>query len=166
MQRRMVVWCSRMEVQSKPMSSCIAPGIETFKGPWIHFLSYKCKPSCATVPEADYVILPFLCCLATCMTSHSLEMIALSLWMTTVSILYTSMFSHQKWLLNCPSLDYHGRSSLLQIATPQFWCTCKLQLALLCSKIWNLPTSVPHRLFLFLCLKYKVSGSREFYQDG
>ena len=55
-----------------------------------------------------------MCWLATCMISLSLEMTALSPWMTTVSIHYTSMFSHRKWLLNCPSSDCRWRSFFLQ----------------------------------------------------
>jgi hypothetical protein len=85
-------------------------------------------------------------CLATSMISLSLEMTALSPWMTTVSIHYTSMFSHRKWLLNCPSSDCRWRSVFLQNVIPHqlhmhahahahahtLWCSLRSE-TLLCS---------------------------------
>jgi hypothetical protein len=83
----------------------------------LHPVSYKSMPFCVNL-ESDNVLLAFVCCLATCMTFHSLEMTALSPWTTTVSIHYTSIFFHPKWHLICPSSDCLGKSVLLQIDAP------------------------------------------------
>ena len=88
-------------------------------------------PSC-TLPKADHVFPLFQCLLATCMTFHSLEMAALSLWMTTASIHYTSMFSHRS-----------GSSTVLHwISMEQFCCELLLvsselrtSYALVCCKL-------------------------------